>query len=531
MQFWSELNRRNVVRVAALYIVGSWVILQAADVLFGVLALPPEWTRAVLAVLVLGFPLALIFAWAYEMTPEGLKRETDVDRSSAVAQATARRLDYITIGVVAVGVALFAMDRFGPAGTVPSAGQPSIRIGDAIETLEDRPAVAVLPFANLSESADQSFFADGLAEDLIERLSSWRVFPVIARSSSFNFRDAGADLKNVGDALGARYIVEGSVRRAADRVRVSARLVDAVSGEDVWSDSYDGEVEDVFKLQDELSAMIAAPLVDDMNRAEAERALRVGTESLEAWSLYQLGLQHADRFSRDDSMAARGYFARAVERDPRFATALAQLVFVNLWDVVLGLNDTPEETIVASLELARRAVSLDARDPQAQAALGWAYIMAGDLDNGLVAAKRAVQLNPSMPQAWGWLSWAQLIAGDTSACINAAERTLRLDPQSSFSSIVYDNLSQAYWQEERYEEGLRAARRLLAELPDYYLGYVYVAMNAVGLGRLDDARDAIAAARRASPDLSLELVQGMYGVSRPAIDTRRNEFLRQAGLE
>lgn len=531
MQFWSELNRRNVVRVAALYIVASWVILQAADVLFDVLDLPPEWTRAVLAVLVLGFPLALIFAWAYEITPEGLKRDTDVDRSSTVAQATARRLNYITIGVVAVGIALFAIDRFGPGGAVPSAGQPVAETQGAIVTLENRPAVAVLPFENLSANADQSFFADGLAEDLIERLSSWRVFPVIARSSSFNYRDADADLKSIGDALGARYVVEGSVRRADDRIRVSARLVDAASGEDVWSDSYDGKVEDVFELQDELSAMIAAPLVEDMNRAEAERALRVGTANLEAWSLYQLGLQHADRFSRDDTMAARDYFTRAAERDPRFATALAQLTFLNLWDVVLGLNDTPEATIVASLELARRAVALDARDPQAQAALGWAYIMAGDLDNGLEAAKRAVQLNPSMPQAWGWLSWAQLIAGDTEACIIAAERTLRLDPQSSFSSVVYDNLSQAYWQEERYEEGLRAARRLLAELPDYYLGHVYVAMNAVGLGRLDEARDAIAAGRRASPDLSLELVQGMYGVSRPAIDARRNEFLRQAGLE
>jgi len=531
MRFWSELKRRNVVRVAALYIVASWVILQVANVLFDVLELPPEWTRVVLAVLVLGFPLASIFAWAYEITPEGLKRDSDVVRSSTVAQATARRLDYITIGAVAVGIALFAFDRFGPGGAVSSGGRPSAETQGEIVTLADRPAVAVLPFENLSANTDQSFFADGLAEDLIERLSSWRVFPVIARSSSFNYRDAAANLKSIGEALGARYIVEGSVRRAADRIRVSARLVDAASGEDVWSDSYDGKVEDVFELQDELSAMIAAPLVDDMNRAEVERALRVGTDNLEAWSLYQLGLQHADRFSPDDSTAARDYFTRAAERDPHFATALAQLVFVNLWDVILGPNETPEETIADSLALARRAVSLDARDPQAQAALGWAYIMSGDLDNGLEATKRAVQLNPSMPQAWGWLSWAQLIAGDTDACIIAAERTLRLDPQGSFAPIVYDNLSQAYWQEERYEEGLRAARRLLAELPDYYLGHVFVAMNAVGLGRLDEAREAIATGRRASPDLSLELVQGMYGVARPAIDARRNEFLRQAGLE
>ena len=131
-----------------------------------------------------------------------------------------------------------------------------------------------------------------------------------------------------------------------------------------------------------------------------------------------------------------------------------------------------------------------------------------------------------MPEAWGWLSWAQLMAGDTQASISAAERTLRLDPQSRNASIIYDNLSQAYWEEGRYEEGLQAARRLLADLPDYFL-----AMNAVGLGRLDEARDAIAAGRRASPDLSLEFMQGTYGVTRPAIDARRNEFLRQAGLE
>ena len=531
MRFWNELKRRNVVRVAALYIVASWVILQVAAVLFDVLELPPEWTRVVLAVLVLGFPLALIFAWAFEVTPDGLKRERDVDRSTTVALATARRLDYITIGMVAIGIALFAIDRFRPAPNAPSAGTAIQETRDAIAALEDRPAVAVLPFANLSANTDESFFADGLAEDLIERLSSWRVFPVIARTSSFNYRDAGADLKSVGEALNARYIVEGSVRRVDDRIRVSARLIDAPSGEDVWSDSYEGDVDDVFELQDELSAMIAAPLVNDFNRAEAERALSIGTENLEAWGLYQLGLQHAFRFSRDDSIAAQSYFTRAVERDPRFATALAQLALVDLWAVVLGFDETPDETIAASMDLARRATALDSRDAQAQAALGYAYIMSGDIENGLEATKRAVQLNPSSTVAWGWLSWAQLMAGDTEASISASERTLRLDPQSADRSIIYDNLSQAYWEQGRYEEGLQAARRLLADLPEYYLGYVYVAMNAVGLGRLEEARDAITAGRRANPDLSLELVQGTYGVTRPAIDARRNELLSQAGLE
>jgi tetratricopeptide (TPR) repeat protein len=157
--------------------------------------------------------------------------------------------------------------------------------------------------------------------------------------------------------------------------------------------------------------------------------------------------------------------------------------------------------------------------------------MSGDINNGLNAARRAVELNPSMPEALGWLSWTLLMAGDAEGCIAAGERAQRLNPLGAISSIIYDNLSQAYWQLGDFEAGLRAAHRLLAELPDYFLGHVYLAMNAVELGRLDEAREAIAQARRAHPDLSLEFVQVSYGVTRPEIDARRNAALRQAGLE
>lgn len=531
MSFYGELKRRNVFRVAMFYVVASWLILQVTDVLFDTLELPSTWARLVLAILILGFPFSLIFSWVYELTPEGLKREKDIAQSSSYSHVTARRLDYITIGFVVMALLVFAIDRFGSRGTPPSADSVVAASDDRSMAIDDRPAIAVLPFDNLSPDADQAFFADGLAEDLIARLSSWRAFPVIARNSSFQFRGGNVDLKQAGEALGARYIVEGSVRRAGDRIRVTAQLIDATSGEHIWADTYDREVEDVFAMQDEISTMIAAPLVTDLNRAEARRARQRGTDNLEAWSLYQLGLQHVDRFTRDDFTAARDFFRRAAERDPRFAKPLAQLAIANLWEVALGWNDTPENTVADSLQLARDAVSLDARDPEAQAALGWAYVMAGDVDNGLDAAQRAVTLNPSSVWAWGWLSWIQLLAGDTEVCIAAAERMLRLDPQYAGASIVYDNLSQCYWQEGRYEEGLQAARRLLADLPDYYFGYVFVAMNAVALGRLDEARDAIAEGRRAKPDLSLEVVQGMYGVERPEIDARRNDLLRQAGLE
>jgi TolB-like protein len=551
LSLFNELKQRNVFRVAIGYIVACWLMLQVADLVLENIGAPDWVMQALMLVLALGFPVMVIFSWAFEVTPEGIRRESEIAHDQSTRQITGRKVDRAIISVLVVTLGYFAFDKFFLSSHRPAASgmaatqtapQPAAAdelsperessvTGTRIAALDDRPAIAVLPFDNLSSDPEQAYFADGIAEDLITRLSSWRAFPVIARNSSFRYRGGNEDVQQVSQQLGARYIVEGSVRRSGDRIRVSAQLIDATSGEHVWADTYDAEVTDVFASQDEISTMIAASLVGDLNRAEAQHAQQRGTENLEAWSLYQLGLQHAGSFTRDDFGEARRLFTLAAERDPRFATAMAQLAFATLWEVVLGWNDNPVETIASTLELTRRAEYLDPRDPVAQAALGWAYLMAGDLNNGLDAAMRAVQLNPSMPEAWGWLSWAQLLAGNMEACIEAAERTQRLDPLGVVASVVFDNLSQAYWQEGRYEEGLLAAQRLLAELPDYFLGHVYLAMNAVELGLLDEARAAIDAGRLAQPDLSLELVQGGYGVERPAIDARRNAVLRQAGLE
>lgn len=531
MSLFAELKRRNVVKVSVAYLALVWVLIEVTTTVAPLLNLPLWLPRVVVWIGIIGLPIVAAFSWVFELSSEGLKRENDISRPSPTAQSAARTLTYVTMGLVGLAIVLFTVDRFGPHPDAPAPGPAIATKGGPEFQLAERPAIAVLPFDNFSPDSEQAFFADGLAEDLITRLSSWRAFPVIARNSSFQFRGGDADLKRVSETLGARYIVEGSVRRAGDRIRVTAQLIDADSGEHVWADSYDGQITDVFALQDEFSAKIAAALVVDLNRAEAQRARQRGTADLEAWSLYQLGLQKAESYTREDFATARALFTAASKQDPQFATALAHLTFVNLWEVVLGWNENPGETIAAALDVARRAVSLDPRDPAAQAALGWAYVMSGDIDNGLDAAWRAVELNPSMPEAWGWLSWNLLVAEDAEGSISTGKRAQRLNPLGAISSIVYDNLSQAYWQLGDYEAGLRAARRLLAELPDYFLGHVDVAMNAVELGRLDEARAAIEEARRAQPDLSLELVQGMYGVSRPEIDARRNAALRQAGLE
>ena len=415
---------------------------------------------------------------------------------------------------------------------MPSQVESQIQAIDANKTSHfgGRPAIAVLPFDNLSPDPEQAYFADGLAEDLITRLSSWRAFPVIAGDSSFQYRGDNLDLKQIGANLDARYLVRGSVRRAVDKIRVTAQLIDATSGEHVWAETFDREITDLFALQDEISETIAASLVGDLTRAEGERARQRGTENLEAWSLYQLGLQHFDRYTLEDFAEARRLFDLAVERDPRFASALGQGAIAALSELMLGRAGPHEQLLSAMMANARRAVELDPRDPAAQLGLAAAYLATSDPKNGLESIRRAIALNPSMPEAWIWLGWTQILLGNPEATITATERAQRLNPQGNMVWI-YDNFASAYWEIGRYDEALKAAHRLVATQPSYFIGYAYIAMNAVALGQLDDARAAIAEGRRIRPDLSLELIQGYFGVSRPAIDAQRNAALRQAGLE
>jgi adenylate cyclase len=402
---------------------------------------------------------------------------------------------------------------------------------------DDRPAIAVLPFDNLSTDPEQAFFADGLAEDLITRLSSWRAFPVIARNSSFQYRGDKIDVKRVGAELGARYVVEGSVRRAGDRIRIAAQLIDATKDEHIWAETYDRELADVFAVQDEISATIAASLVGDLNRAEGERATQNATENLEAWDLYMLARQRFEQHAPGADAAAfaekRALLERALALDPRFATAQAELAMNDLGEAMMGGRDTRDEReklISAALDKARLAAELDSRDAGAQVALAWAHLSRGALPEGLAAARLAIELNPSMPEAWIWFGWAQLLAGDPGACIAATERAEKLRPHWQGYDNPNENLAAAYFEAGRYEEGLEAGRRLAEALPKYFPGYTHIARNAAALGRIEEARAAIAEARRLKPDVSLEMIQQMYGVSRPEIDALRNEALRKAGL-
>jgi adenylate cyclase len=512
------LRQHRLFRIATVYAFAGWIAIQVADIILEAFESPVWIMQGFLILVLAGFPVTLTCFWLVDRTQQIRSSR------SLVSIATIALASLISF----VAYQYFTSEELARASS-PVA--PQARESDHVVAMlpDDRPAIAVLPFNNISPDPEHAFFADGLAEDLITRLSSWRAFPVIARNSSFQYRGGNVDLKRVSRELGVRYVVEGSVRRAGERIRVNAQLIDATSGKHVWAETYDRRIVDVFTLQDEISELIAASLVGDLTRAEGERARQRGTNNLEAWSLYQLGLQHFDRYTLEGFAEAREMFRRAAELDPRFATPQGQLAIAGLSELMLG-RSLSEEFVTTLMSSARRAVELDPRDPVARLGLGGAYIAAGDIKNGLASCQKAVDLNPSMPMAWIWLGWTSLLAGDPETTITATERARMLNPQGAMVWI-HDSFSAAYWELGRYDEALEAAEQLIATQPTYLTGYAYIAMNEVALGRLEEARTAIIEGRRVQPDLSLDRIQNYFGVSRPTIDARRNAALRMAGLD
>ena len=395
-----------------------------------------------------------------------------------------------------------------------------------------RPALAVLPFENRSGDPEQEYFADGLAEDLISRLSLWRAFPVIARNSSFSYKGKNVDLKEVSAGLGVRYVVQGSVRRAGSRVRIVAQLVDTVSGQNVWAQTYDRELTDVFAVQDEISEEIAASLVVDLQHAEHEQVQHRTPESLEAWGLYQRALGFFYRFTRENFEEGQALLERATELEPQFSTAWARLAEVRIWQVLHGWTEVPDETIELALTYARRAVDLDPRNPEAHAELAFALMTAGDANAAIEESRRGMELNPSQPMALLFHAYFWHMTGHPPEdSIELVHRAMKLSPRDPTEWLFHDVLAGAYFNAGRFDEGLYASGRLIALWPEYYFGQLWCAMNAIGLGKLEVAQAAIREARELVPEVSLEMVRRVLGAMGPDVDRRMMGALQQAGLQ
>jgi adenylate cyclase len=413
------------------------------------------------------------------------------------------------------------------AGEAPAARA----LSSTVPGFSGRPAIAVLPFDNLSADPDREFFADGISEDLITRLSLWRNFPVIARNSSFVYKGRSVDLKRVGRELGARYVVEGSVRRAGTRVRISAQLIDAESGHHVWAERYDRELADVFALQDEISEAIVGAMHPELLRFESERTVRREPASLDAWECAQRARWHFDRHMREDNDAAAELFERAAELDPHLAVAWAGIAMARYWTIHFQWTDAPERLTAEMLSAARRAVALDDKDPMGYVALGTAYSLTGRRDEMLAAFERAVQLDPSFIPALFQLGLFLALTRRPDEAIERLERALRLSPKDPQRPEFLYAMAVAHFGAARYEEAADWATRSLRLRSDHPSTHRYLAASYAHLGRIDEARAALGQVLKLVPDFSLAEFRRIYASADPDLTERLFDGLRRAGLE
>jgi TolB-like protein len=405
------LKRRNVFRVAIAYVLLGWAVLQGADFLLD-LAAAPQWVIRVFAIAgLVGFPFALFFAWAYELTPEGIKREKNVDRSTSITRQTGRKLNRLIIAFLVVAVGILLLDKI------------YLRTGrnaDANGATDGPRTIAVLPFVNLSDDSDH--FADGLSEELLNLLAKSPDLKVAGRTSSFAFKGRNEDLREIGEALGVEHVLEGSVRRSGERLRITAQLVEVDDGFHVWSDTYDRQMADIFDIQDDVAGAITDALKLRLS-PKSDRA----TANPEAYALYlqAVGLQTAG--ARGAAGEAQRLLDQAIALDPQFARAY-ELKAGFYWFQSGWLIDAPTAQALA-YEAAMKALEIDptlagARSFARTASPDWTWV--GEFE----ALEELVRVEPDNVRALDSLTWDMVLAGYFSEALGLAERIIELEPVS-----------------------------------------------------------------------------------------------------
>jgi TolB-like protein/tetratricopeptide (TPR) repeat protein len=434
-QLFDELKRRNVIRVAVAYLVAAWLVLQVADLVLEHTAAPVWVMQVFMLAFALGLPLVLVFSWAYEITPEGIKREREVERDHSITHSTGRKLDLITIALL-IGVAiLVGVDRYvlsGPTGIV-TAGVPAVT---------DK-SIAVLAFEDLSEEGNQEYFADGLSEELLNVLAQFPDLQVAGRTSSFAFKGQNRDLREIGEILNVAHILEGSVRKSGNRIRVTAQLVKASDGFHLFSETYDRNLTDVFSLQDEIAGKISAAL---QSRLMGSGAVQEATPTeIAAYDLYLLARQRIYTRNKENMIEALGMLDNALAIDPAYAPALAQKALVTflLSDNDGSYGDIPvAEALTIARPLVDKALKIDGRLAEAHAISG---LILGEEKKNLAASvalyRHALDLNPNLDDARNWLSSDLEELGRHEEAIALLEEVVARDP---LYGPAFNNLVQAY---------------------------------------------------------------------------------------
>jgi adenylate cyclase len=399
--------------------------------------------------------------------------------------------------------------------------------------LPDKPSIAVLPFQNMSGDPEQEYFADGMVEDIITALSHFKALFVIARNSSFTYKGRAVDVKQIGRELGVCYVLEGSVRKAANRVRITGQLIDTTSGGHLWANRFDGGVGDIFDLQDQVAESIVGAIAPAVEKAEIERAKRKPTESLDAYDHYLRGLassyQPTNRQSNEEALRQ---FNRAIKLDPGFASAYARAALCYSWAKTSGWISVTASEIAKVKEFARRAVQLGNDDVIALAASGYALAFVGrDLGGGAALIDRALVLNSNLAEAWFWGGWVKNWLGEPEIAIERFARAIRLNPLDPSMRGVRTGMSHAHFFLGHHDDAASWAAMALQDNPDFQPGLRIAAASNAMAGRLEQAHEAVSRLRQLNTALRVSNLKDVLGPYRRAEDlSRYGEGLRQAGL-
>ena len=510
--FLTELKRRNVIRTAGLYAVGAWLIVQVTGTILPMFGAPEWLPRSVVVLLAVGLLPVLVFSWVYELTPEGLKRERDVERDESITHETGQRMNRAIFVLLLLAIGCFVLDRFvltprresAAAQTGPSESKP----GSAPEN-----SIAVLPLANASGDKDQQYFSDGLSEGLIVTLSRLQGLKVIGRNSAFQFRDSKDDSKTIGMKLGVAHLLEGSVQHAGDAVRISAELINATDGSTLWSERYDRSYRDLFALQDEITTAVASALKARLlpQPNAPMQSDRPPSGNLEAYAAYLQGKFFSARSGEADFRKAIELYAQATKADPRFALAWADQsrAAVSLAAAFLD-GAAAQEMYARGRSAVDTALKLDPDLAAGYAAQSF-LLLSADLDwtGAEHAARRAVQLAPNDGQAKADLSRDLAALGQIEPAIELMQQSLATDPLDARS---HNWLAQYLRALGRLDEAAASARKAIELQPTagsmHYQLVIIEIMRGDGKAALEAAQhepagwqvDAIALARQVGGD-------------------------------
>jgi TolB-like protein/Tfp pilus assembly protein PilF len=423
----------------------------------------------------------------------------------------------------------------GKVQSLPAGGQPAPNIAATnsprpAAPRSERPVIAVLPFVNMSDEPAQEYFSDGISEDIITALSKLRWFSVVARNSSFSYKGRAFRIKELAEELGVDYVVEGSVRKDGERVRITAQLIDVATGNHLWAERYDRDLAGIFAMQDEITEAIVATIEPQLYAAENFRAQRKAPENLDAWDLVMRALQHFWRMSREDNFAAQKLLEQAIAIDPDYAQALAVLAFSRICGAHLGWEDAQ-----AAAEFAERAglaaVRADSEDPWAHLALAAAYSYLGRIEDSLAAYETTLRLNPSFSIARGCYGLILCWNGRPREGDEAARRALRLSPRDPFAAIYYGVAAYAAFIERDYAEAIRLCRASIRLRSDFVGSYRVITAAAGMTGDMELAQAMLQVLRRVQPNISLAWVARQLPLRVAEHRERFLEGLRRAGLD